>query len=76
MSDGLEPRALARLGEEARLSVLEVRRAAEQLEAAEARRALAVGSARAYGASWDLIGWALGVTGEGARQRWGVRGDS
>lgn len=28
--------------------------------------------ARDSGVSWNLIGWSLGITGEGARQRWGV----
>ena len=31
-----------------------------------------VADARNAGVSWGLIGWSLGMTGEGARQRYGL----
>lgn len=45
-------------------------RAADELE----RHAAAfVDELRGCGVSWDVIGWAAGITAEGARQRWLVR---
>ncbi|MGH9182573.1 MAG: hypothetical protein ACRDZ9_01930 [Acidimicrobiales bacterium] len=45
--------------------------AARALAQAEAEVAIAVGLARAAGASWSQIGDAVGVSRQGAQQRWG-----
>lgn len=53
----------------AELSALIV--AAGVLEQAEAQVAQAVAAARAAGASWSQVGDAVGVSRQGAQQRWG-----
>lgn len=49
----------------------DVRRAFEDMVAAQARLHAAVTAARASGCSWALIGSYLGTSGEAARQRYG-----
>ena len=44
---------------------------AEQLRELEAAAAADVADARALGASWQLVGLALGISAEGARSRYG-----
>ena len=44
---------------------------AEQLRELEAAAAAGVADARALGASWQLVGLALGISAEGARSRYG-----
>lgn len=44
---------------------------AVQLEAMQGHLVELVAGARAAGASWGLIGWSLGITKQGARQRFG-----
>jgi len=50
--------------------------AARTLAQAEAQAAVAVGLARAAGASWSHVGDALGLSRQGAQQRWGHSGES
>lgn len=49
----------------------EVREAYEDRQAAERYERLMVANARAVRASWDAIGTVVGMTGEGARRRYG-----
>jgi len=41
-----------------------------EIRTLEEEQAAAAGAARAHGLSWALIGWATGLTGEGARLKW------
>jgi len=45
---------------------------ARNIRTTERYLANAVQEARAAGASWDVIGAATGLTGEGAKKRWGA----
>lgn len=67
------PRSVERLGPSAvRLCQtlqgleLERRKAAAELDQL-------VATARSRGVSWAAIGWAVGISGEGARQKWGQK---
>lgn len=48
-----------------------VRQRARRVSIAEARLAESVALARASGVSWAALGQEFGITGEGARRRWG-----
>lgn len=54
------------LAAELQRTVVELRRQQQQLDAV-------VLDARDAGVSWHVIGWSVGTTAEGARQRWGAR---
>ena len=67
----LPPRALQRLTPQARNTLAAVQNLAATLLSLEEHLDRHVVELRQEGASWQVIGWALGVTGEGARKRWG-----
>ena len=65
------PRSVSALGGETRALVTEATRLAAAIAEAQADLAELVGEMREAGVSWSAIGWAVGTTGEAARQRWG-----
>lgn len=65
------PRSVAKLEGEAAEVVSQLQHAAADAEKARRRVERLVLEAREVGASWDAIGWSVGVTGSAARQRWG-----
>jgi hypothetical protein len=65
------PRSLQGLPGPAQVIVTEVMRSAAAVHQAQADLAEFVAEAREHGVSWAGIGWAVGTTGESARQRWG-----
>jgi len=65
------PRAYKRLTDEGQQVLASLQRIAAQIHEMQAHLDEHVLDARDLGASWDLIGWSVGTTGEGARQRWG-----
>jgi hypothetical protein len=67
----LVPRAFARLSEEGSEVVADLQREALALQETRRRIEALVMEAREVGASWSVIGWSLGTTGDAARQRWG-----
>lgn len=67
----LVPRAVDRLGSEQRGSVFEAARLSREIADRQAQLTVHVLDARARGVSWAVIGWAVGTSGEAARQRWG-----
>ena len=67
----LMPRSMARLRGEQSEIVAEVQRAALAVHEAQAALDELVQVAREVGVAWPAIGWSVGVTAEGARQRWG-----
>jgi hypothetical protein len=67
----LVPRSLQGLDADARAVVSDVMRTAAAVHQEQANLALLVADARERGVSWSGIGWAVGTTGEAARQRWG-----
>ena len=64
------PRAFARLSQEATEVVAELQRKALQLHQIREQVEELVAIAREVGASWAVIGWSVGTTGDAARQRW------
>lgn len=69
----VEPLAARRLDPRAREVYGQVATAGQSLaELEDEIRDLVVPRARAAGLSWSLIGAALGITGEGARRRYGA----
>jgi hypothetical protein len=67
----LVPVAFARLSQEGVEVVADLQRKALLLqEIREDIEALVV-EARTVGASWDVIGWSVGTSGQASRQRWG-----
>lgn len=64
------PVAIRRLGGPALDAYGDLERAALDLARARAVVEAAVIGCREEGISWDSIGWAVGTTGEAARQRW------
>ena len=67
----LVPRAFARLSEEAMEVVSDLQQKALLLhEIREQVQALVIES-RAAGASWDVMGWSVGTSGNAAHKRWG-----
>jgi hypothetical protein len=67
----IRPRAWDRMGGEGRSMLAGVQRIASQIHEMQGHLGEHVMEARDLGASWDLIGWSVGTTGEAARQRWG-----
>lgn len=65
------PRAYKRLNDEAQQVIADLQAIAGQMHALQGHLDEHVTEARSLGASWDLIGWSVGTTGEGARKRWG-----
>jgi len=64
------PRAFARLSQEGTEVVSDLQRKAFQLQEIREQVEELVVIAREVGASWDVIGWSVGTTGQAARQRW------
>lgn len=67
-----EPATLKRLGAAQREDVSLLQEHGLALVGMQKHLDELVERARDSGVSWHLIGWSLGMTGEGARQRWGV----
>ena len=66
------PTSYRRLSDVQRRTFARLQDHAEQLAAMDQHMRELVADARDAGVSWGLIGWSLGMTGEGARQRYGV----
>lgn len=64
------PASLRRLPVEARAGVGELVRLAGRIHALQGQVDDVVNGLREMGVPWAGIGWATGLTGEGARQRW------
>lgn len=64
------PRSVRHLTDAQRAPVTDLVRVAEQWEHLHRHAVEAVTEARSRGVSWAVIGWALGLTGEGARLRY------
>jgi hypothetical protein len=67
----IPPRAWHRLMPEAREVIANVQSIAAQIHEMQGHLGMHVLEAREMGASWDVIGWSVGTTGNAARQRWG-----
>lgn len=67
----ITPERLSRLNEVQAASVADVQRISMHLREVREELDEAVRLAREDGISWHLIGWSVGTTAEGARQRWG-----
>lgn len=65
------PVAFARLSQEAVEVVADLQRETLRLQEIRDRIEALVIEARTVGASWDVIGWSVGTTGQASRQRWG-----
>lgn len=65
------PVAFARLSEEAVEVVADLQRETLLLQETRDRIEALVVEARTVGASWDVIGWSVGTSGQASRQRWG-----
>jgi hypothetical protein len=65
------PRAYKRLTQEGQAVLAGLQEISAQIHQMQGHLDEHVLEAREAGASWDLIGWSVGTTGEGARQRWG-----
>jgi hypothetical protein len=70
-SVSIQPRAFARLSEEGHEVMADLQRTAFELQEIREKLEALVIEARNVGASWALIGWSLGTSGDAARQRWG-----
>ena len=68
----LVPVAFARLSQEAVEVVADLQRSALELRALRDRVEALVIEARDAGASWAVIGWSVGTTGDAANKRWGA----
>jgi hypothetical protein len=66
------PNTVRRMPEDARASVMAVLRTGSEVQQLLERLDELVDQAREHGASWSVIGWAVGMSGEGARLRWGL----
>lgn len=66
----LVPVAFARLSQEGVEVVAELQREALRLQEIREQVEALVIEAREAGASWAVIGWSVGTTGDAARQRW------
>ena len=64
------PRAFARLSQEGMEVVADLQREALALRDIRDRVEALVIESREAGASWDVIGWSVGTTGDAARKRW------
>lgn len=67
----LLPLSARRLSGDALETYAEVMKTALQVDELEGRIARMVDELRGYGVSWNLVGHAVGLTGEGARTRYG-----
>jgi hypothetical protein len=65
------PRAYKRLNDEGQQVLGALQSIAAQIHEMQGHLDEHVLEARELGASWDLIAWSVGTTGEGARKRWG-----
>ena len=74
LSAAVVPTAFGRLGGEAVEVVRDLQRVGAAMAALQVEARELVAEARELGVSWDLLGWSLGVTGEGARKRYGGDG--
>lgn len=72
----LLPNAARRLSGDALETYADLMKIALEVQAREDRMAQLADELRGYGVSWGLIGTAVGLTGEGARQRYASREDS
>lgn len=65
------PRSVSELDPAHRERFRELIEASADLERQRAVQARLVGALRDVGLPWSAIGWAVGTSGEAARQRWG-----
>lgn len=65
------PAAAGRLNDHQAETLRDLQLLGDQIAAAQLRLDELVEEARSQGISWALIGWSVGLTGEGARGRWG-----
>lgn len=68
---GETPRAVEHLDLAALQGLQALRKHGEVIEQAQSERAQTVATLREQGVSWASIAWAVGMTAEGARKRWG-----
>lgn len=66
----VEPGAVRRLTSGQRMVLADVQHHALEIEQLERHLDELVLEARSEGVSWAVIGWSVGLTSEGARQRW------
>jgi len=66
----VEPRSIVKLEPAARRTLHELQAVALELRQAEERQRRLVRALRNAGAPWSAVGWAVGTSGEAARQRW------
>jgi hypothetical protein len=69
----VEPRSVKALKARDRQAVSDLVSVTGAIHDAQRKQVVAVRSLRSAGVSWGAIGWAVGTTGEAARQRWGAR---
>lgn len=69
----LAPLSVRRLGTEALSALSELQRLVLERQRLSEQIDGQVGKLRDAGASWGAVSWAVGTTGEAARQRWGVK---
>lgn len=66
------PRGYDALGEKGWAAGARLQEATAALRGLEQQRAEEVARLRALGASWAVVGWLVGTSGEAARKRWGT----
>lgn len=71
MCPAVVPRAVERLSAVDRAAVRALQEVTVELRERERAQADLVGELRGQGLPWAAIGWAVGTSGEAARQRWG-----
>lgn len=71
MFEPVMPKSAGRLSGEGRSLMAELQATVYEIRERQDRVEGLVGMMREAGVSWALIGWCLGVTGDGARRRWG-----
>ena len=69
---GETPRAVEHLDRAALEGLQALRKQGEIIDQAQSERGRIVATLREQGVSWASIGWAQGMTAEGARKRWGA----
>lgn len=67
----VRPRSWDRLSEEGQFLLSGIQRLAAEMAELESHLDQHVREARELGASWDVIGWSLGLTATGVRKRYG-----
>lgn len=65
------PRGYTALGERGWVAGVNLQAHTQQIQQLEDERATLVAELRERGASWAVIGWLVGTSGEAARKRWG-----